>query len=40
MQEMRLFYTPVWRSNIAAEAPDWPALRAAMLARIEALETA
>ncbi|MGE0858675.1 MAG: TIGR02466 family protein [Gammaproteobacteria bacterium] len=40
MQEMRLFYTPVWRTNLAADTPDWPAQRAAMLARIEALEAA
>jgi len=38
MQEMRLFYTPVWRSNLADSEPTWPELRAIMLDRIFALE--
>ena len=39
MHEMRLFYTPVWQASVANGEADWPALRAAMLARIEALES-
>lgn len=34
MKEMRLFYTPVWQTNIAENEADWPTLRAAMLACI------
>ena len=36
---MRLFYTPVWQTNVAEHAPEWPTLRAAMLERIRALES-
>ncbi|CAN0371049.1 unnamed protein product [Phaeothamnion confervicola] len=37
MKEMRLFYTPVWQSNVAHDEAQWPDLRAAMLARIASL---
>lgn len=37
---MRLFYTPVWQTNVAENEPDWSSLRAAMLERIRALESA
>ena len=37
MEEMRLFYTPLWQDNIARGEADWPLLRSAMLARIATL---
>ncbi len=37
---MRLFYTPVWQTNVADNEAEWTALRAAMLERISALESA
>lgn len=37
---MRLFYTPVWQTNVADNEADWASLRAAMLERIRALESA
>jgi uncharacterized protein (TIGR02466 family) len=37
MDETHLFYTPLWRTNIATDEVQWPALRAAMLAHIAAL---
>ncbi|MBK6656870.1 MAG: 2OG-Fe(II) oxygenase family protein [Proteobacteria bacterium] len=39
MKEMRLFYTPVWQTNVAEDQADWSTLRAAMLERIRALES-
>ena len=38
MEEMRLFYTPLWQDNIAHDEADWPKLRSSMLARINTLE--
>ena len=40
MQEMRLFYTPVWQASVSAGEPNWTSLRGAMLERIAALEGA
>ena len=37
MKEMRLFYTPVWQTNVVDNEAEWPILRAAMLARIASL---
>ncbi len=37
---MRLFYTPVWQTNVADDEADWSTLRAAMLERIRELESA
>jgi uncharacterized protein (TIGR02466 family) len=38
MQETHLFYSPLWQEDLAATSVDWPARRAAMLARIDQLE--
>ena len=37
MKEMRLFYTPVWQTNVADNEAEWSTLRAAMLERIASL---
>lgn len=37
MEETRLFYTPLWQSNIAADEAHWSHQRRAMLARIATL---
>ena len=39
MKEMRLFYTPVWPSNVADGEAAWSGLRAAMLERIATVDS-
>lgn len=37
MEEIKLFYTPLWRHDLAREEPQWAALRRIMLDRIRTL---
>ncbi len=37
MHETRLFYTPLWQADLAADTPDWPTLRQIMVDKIYAL---
>lgn len=40
MQETRLFYSPLWETDLATTTTEWPQRRAQMLARVMALEAA